>query len=95
MRYMKVVWLHNFDDEPQFIYSEIDDASFESRKVEIYKDNSFGLASREFVFGGTVLAERPIPEIEAIAGDTGFLPSPTSQDEFEKIWLKCVHYLGD
>ncbi|WP_126246793.1 DUF6881 domain-containing protein [Chitinophaga rhizosphaerae] len=93
MRYLKVIWLHGLDDEPQFIYSEIGDDAYELRKVEIYKDRTFGLASVEFEFGGTVLAEIQIPGIEEIAGNAALLPKEIGKDEFEDVWFGCVNYL--
>ncbi|WP_341841123.1 DUF6881 domain-containing protein [Chitinophaga caseinilytica] len=94
MRYLKVIWMHNFDDEPQFIYSEIGDDAYELRKVEIYKDRSFGVASQEFEFGGTALADQQIPDVDAIAGDAEFLPKEITRDEFEDVWSGCINYLA-
>lgn len=37
MRYFKIHWLHTFIDEPEYIFSEIDEEGYEVRKVEIFK----------------------------------------------------------
>jgi len=49
MEYLKVSWLHH-EDEPVYLYSEIDPQRFESRKIEIYPDGSFGIACNIFIF---------------------------------------------
>lgn len=36
MKYIKVIWMHSFDDEPTELYSEIDDERYETRKVEFF-----------------------------------------------------------
>ena len=45
MKYIKVRWLHDFDTDPIELYSETDKNNMELRKIEIYKDLSFGMAS--------------------------------------------------
>ena len=39
MTYIKVQWIHNFEDEPILLYSELDSMRNEVRKVEVYKNN--------------------------------------------------------
>lgn len=95
MKYLKVAWIHDFDDEPSIIYSEIDDSRFEKRKIEIYKDDSFGLADQNLEFGGTRLGLEPIPEIKEIKIDTQFIPQYISKDEFEETWLEYLNFLSE
>jgi hypothetical protein len=93
MVYLKVTWVHEFDDEPFLLYSELDKNRSEIRKIEIYKDGSFGIATTNFEFGGTMLSKEPIPSIEDIKEDSQFLPCIITEYEFEEIWLKYKNYL--
>lgn len=95
MQYLKVAWIHDLDDEPSLIYSEIDDQRYETRKIEIYKDNSFGLADKNLEFGGTRLGLEAVPEIDEIKDDPQFVPLYISQDEFEDAWFEYLNYLSE
>ena len=33
MKYIKVRWIHDFEDDPILIYSELDENRFETRKI--------------------------------------------------------------
>ena len=44
MRYLRVHWNHNHPDEPVAMYSELDDQSWELRKVEFFPDGRIGHA---------------------------------------------------
>jgi len=95
MEYIKVAWIHDFDDEPILLYSELDDGRNEIRKIEVYRDDSFGIASKDFEFGGTLLGLEPVPSIDEIKDDAQFVPYLIDGDEFEDIWLKYVNFLID
>lgn len=92
--YLKVTWIHDFDDEPVLLYSEVDENNFESRKVEIYKDNRFGLAMHNYDFGGTLLGSEPVPAVSEIAEDPQFIPVSISKEEFEEIWVEYTFLLS-
>lgn len=94
MEYLKVSWLHHFEDEPVYLYSEIDPQRFESRKIEIYPDGSFGIACSHFHFGGTALSNQVMPDLEDISEDRQFIPELISQAEFELIWNKYFYFLS-
>ncbi|MGO4292255.1 DUF6881 domain-containing protein [Chitinophaga sp. RAB17] len=94
MEYLKISWLHRFEDEPVFLYSEIDALRFENRKIEIYQDGSFGIANSNFHFGGTALSDVVMPEIEDICEDKHFIPELISQAEFELIWNQYYYFLS-
>ena len=59
MQYIKCLWKHNFPNEPILLYSEIDGDRYETRKVEYYADNSFGIASQTVEIGSTALGTVP------------------------------------
>lgn len=94
MEYLKISWLHPFKDEPELLYSEIDAQRYESRKIEIYPDGSFGIASPQFHFGGTALSGLVMPEIEEFSEDTQLISEQISAAEFEGIWNKYFNFLS-
>lgn len=93
MKYLKVNWIHDLDDEPSLLYSEIDENRYEIRKIEVYKDESFGLATATYEFGGTRLGFEPIPEIDKIKEDLQFIPTYITKEEFEIEWVRYLNYL--
>jgi hypothetical protein len=94
MEYLKVSWQHQFDDEPLILYSEINTRRFENRKIEIYPDGSFGLATSDFHFGGTELSAEVMPLLEEICEEKTFVPEVITREEFEKIWDRYVNFLS-
>lgn len=71
MRYQAVRWLHDLDNEPVVLYSEIDDDGWEVRKVEEYRRGRLDVADAVTPSGSTVLSETPMPPLEEISGSTG------------------------
>lgn len=53
MTYIKVQWIHDFEDEPILLYSELDSMRNEVRKVEVYKNNELGYACENKSVNGT------------------------------------------
>ncbi len=86
MLYYKVDWLHDHDDMPVVIYGELTDDCWETRKVEVFRDQSTGFASKAEATGPTMLAIEPWPAIEVIALDPQFRPESISQEVFEAVW---------
>ena len=85
-RYQKVVWRHDFPDEPVMLYSEIDDEGFETRKVEIYRDGRHDFADSQRSTGSTVLSDKALPSIAEIAMQSEFVPTEIQRGEFERVW---------
>ena len=94
MEYLQVTWIHDFEDEPVLLYSEIDSDRIEIRKIEVYKDNSFGLAMKNYEFGGTKLGIEPIPRVDEIAEDIQFITKTISKKEFDTIWQEYYSMLS-
>ena len=90
MKYFFARWLHDFMDEPTSFYSEIDEHRYEVRKIEIYRDGRFGIATQEFQYGETELGDQAIPSLAEINEDPKFEAHEISREEFEQEWL---HYL--
>lgn len=86
MNYYKIKWNHSFPDEPIWLYSEIDDARWEVRKVEIFADGKIGFADQTRNSGNTRLGEEPLPEMANIAADPQFEPMQIPASEFEVVW---------
>lgn len=89
MKYYKVVWDHEFADEPVQIYSEVADDGYEVRKVEVYSDNSYGVASSELNVGDTYLSDLPFPDVDELGAEEEFTPVVIEEKEFEEIWLRA------
>ena len=90
MEYIRVRWLHSFPNEPVLLISELDEARWETRKIEIFPDGSIGYADSRVEHGGTRLGLVPVPSIADIAADPEFIPEEISHEEFEDAWSLCM-----
>jgi hypothetical protein len=90
MKYIKVFWRHTHPDEPTLLYSELDDARWETRKVEIFRNGKIGYASRTASGGSTGLGIIPVPQLSTIASDPEFEPAEITQEEFEGVWRRVT-----
>jgi hypothetical protein len=90
MEYLKVEWIHQWNDEPIVIYSEMDDYRQETRKIEVFRDGRVGYAVGEVTQGGTLLSETPLPPLHRIASDRQFKPHEITQQSFERVWREKV-----
>jgi hypothetical protein len=90
MKYMKVSWRHTHPDEPTLLYSELDDARWETRKVEIFRNGNIGYASSTASSGSSELGIVPIPPISIIASDPEFEPTEITKEEFEEVWRRAT-----
>jgi hypothetical protein len=90
MKYIKVKWVHFHPDEPTLLYSELDDARWEIRKVEIFPDGRIGYASSIEATSATKtrLSIEPLPPFDEIAADPQFQPVEITKDEFEAVWSR-------
>jgi hypothetical protein len=86
MTYLKVEWLHDFDDEPIEILSELDSRRREIRKVERFRDGTLTFAGSEGTSGSTMLSEAPLPPLKEIASDPQFRPQTIGKEAFEHRW---------
>ena len=89
MQYIKVRWNHGRADSPVWLYSELDDERWETRKVEVFRDGSIGWASATEETLETRLGECAVPSLEEIASDHDgeFEPAEIDAAEFERVWL--------
>lgn len=90
--YQKVIWQHDFVDEPVLLYSEMGDDGYETRKVDLYRDGRLDFAGEAASTGSTALGEVPTPSLTEIAADSQFLPFVIDIDEFEAVWRSALRF---
>ncbi len=90
MRYLAVQWHQANPEYPVWLYSEIDDAGWEQRKVEVYADGTHHFAGEGRRTGSTELGLDVVPATNEIAEDPEFSPLEISREEFEVIWRKVA-----
>lgn len=94
MTYIKVQWIHDFQYEPIFLYSELDSKRNEIRKVEVYKNDKLGYACKNKSVNRTFLSKTEIPLLEDINADIQFDACEIDKEYFESIWNKAVSENG-
>ena len=90
MRYIKVFWHHSHPDYPVVLYSELDDGSWETRKVEVFRQGSCTYADSKASNGSARLGIEPVPSLDEIARNPEFEPTEISRDEFEDVWRNAI-----
>lgn len=86
MKYIEVVWLHESEEDPVLLISELDDRRFETRKLEFFRDGKLGFASSSGASLGTDLGLMAVPELGEINSDPQFQGSEISSQDFEVLW---------
>jgi enamine deaminase RidA (YjgF/YER057c/UK114 family) len=89
MLYLKVVWHHDYPDEPVVIFSRIGDDGYEVRKVVHYRDGWSEWADESHESDTVGLSEVPVDSIEEIAAQAEFEPVVISSAQFEEIWRRA------
>jgi hypothetical protein len=89
MTYVKVKWHHANQDYPVLLFSELDDARMEARKVEVFADGRRGWASVEGESGGTGLGVVPMPELSLVDAEPEFESTVIDVLEFESEWKRA------
>ncbi|CCD99653.1 conserved hypothetical protein [Bradyrhizobium sp. STM 3809] len=84
--YIRVRWLHDLEDEPVELWSELDGERFETRKLEIFRNGRIGFASASETTEGTALGEIAVPPLDEIVRDRAFVAEEVSQEAFELRW---------
>ena len=88
MKYIRCNWIHANREYPVILYSELDDANWETRKVEVYADGHCGFASEVESAGGTFLGLESVPPFEEINSDPEFECAEIQQAEFDEVWAR-------
>lgn len=90
MVYLKVRWIHENNEDPVLLMSELDGDRYEVRKIEVFRDRRMGFASADRSSAETVLGDKPVPIAADIAADPQFVVQQLDAQEFEKAWLAAV-----
>ena len=77
---------YQFPDEPIELFSELDSARYEQRKVEVFADGRRGFANAHHCSADTGLSYESVPPLAEIARDAEFTPREISREEFEAAW---------
>jgi hypothetical protein len=89
--FLKVMWHHDYPDEPVWLYSELDDERYEMRKVEVYRDGRRTFADRDRSVGGSMLGEIPAPMIPEFEDEIEDLTAQEiGVEEFEVEWVAAI-----
>ena len=71
--YERVEWVHDHEDEPSFLYLELDTERRETRKIEVFKDGSSAEVSRDKPeSGSTLLSSYLTPSLEEVNANEEF-----------------------
>jgi len=89
LQYLHVMWEHNFIDEPQEFYMELNDERFQERVLEFYEDGKIAYATYSYEYN-TFLAKEQYPEINEINTIEEFCAEIINKEEFEKLWSSKV-----
>lgn len=85
MTHLRARWHHDLPGEPVLLYSELDAARYEVRKVEVFRDGLAHAGPGEAT-GSTRLGSEPVPELREIAAQSEFIPEPITAATFETAW---------
>ena len=89
MKYIKIHWIHNFKEEPEFIYSKIDKEGYEVKKVEIFKNGHYIIYSENN--NSDRLAEGIYPSLEELTFEEeseSMQAIEISEKEFNEVWSR-------
>lgn len=84
--YLRVRWLHTHAEDPTLLYSELDEARWEVRKVEIYADGRVTYATGNGRSGTTRLGDAAVPPLAELAAMPEFEPVEITRAEFDAVW---------
>jgi hypothetical protein len=90
VRYQRVTWHHDHEDEPVVLWSEIGDDGFERRKVDEYRDGHLDYADEIASRGTTCLGDQQVPTLDEINADNEFSATGVSRSDFEAIWQRAT-----
>lgn len=90
MRYIDVVWKHDFNDEPKRLVSEIGADDYEKRKLEFFPDGSLGYAFESTESCNMRLGIDVVPSLKEINSQEEFQGKTISKKQFELLWQEYV-----
>lgn len=92
MKYIRLIWVHNFNDSPVILYYEYDDEDADTvvRKIEVFPDGRVGLASKEVEYGGSFFPEVVSMGLDEFLEDKDMRYFFIQKEYFERIWNKYI-----
>lgn len=78
--------MHNIENEPVEMWSELDEQSNELRKIEVYTSGKLGYACGKEKANGSKLSIEPLPNLEEINNAPQFKGKEVSKTDFERMW---------
>lgn len=90
MKYIDVAWLHESEEDPVRLISELNDQRFEARKLEFFRNGKVGFASSSGATQGTDLGLMAVPELAEINSDPQFQGVEIGSQHFELLWSRHV-----
>jgi hypothetical protein len=90
MEYIQVFWIHDFENEPVELLSELDDSRMEKRKIEIFRNGSISYACNGFEVGNARLGEVTVPYLSELSSDPQFKANAITREYFEERWTSIV-----
>jgi len=94
MKYIKVIDKSDVEVEG-VLYMEIDNNSFEVRKVELYNGALLGFAGSDINFNGTELYKTQLFEEAEINNIKGMKAIKIEKADFEAIWQQAISAMND
>lgn len=89
MLYLKVEWIHEVEEDPVLLYSEVDTDGYEVRKVEIFRDGRMTYADVNDSTGDTRLGEGKLPSFGEIQEQGEFRPDVIGSADFDRVWAEA------
>ncbi len=95
MRYVNVSWDHDFAEDHVLYISELGDDSYETRKVQIYRDGRSEWADPNHETATAGLAEISFPPVKEISSQPMFRAQAITAGEFNRAWDKAREIPGN
>ncbi|POX59752.1 hypothetical protein C3492_31215 [Streptomyces sp. Ru62] len=90
MRYVRVAWSHDLEDEPVLYLSELGEDGYETRKIQYFRDGKVEWADELHETASVGLSEVAFPlDLREISDQPEFDAVEIAPEEFEREWIKA------
>ncbi|WP_206323499.1 hypothetical protein [Streptomyces sp. HNM0574] len=90
MDHWKVVWHHDFDEEPVTFWSEIGADGYEVRKVQEFRGGRIVKADAGTETREIGLSEAPVGELPDVTAQSEFSACRISPEDFHAVWDRAA-----